>query len=138
MLSLSQLSQSGASIGNCILWSGTAWIPSSSCGGGGTTPCVQIVPYNPTATFDFSKCTQQIVTLTGNISPAFINIGFCQVTGGCTVTFIQGSGAYTVTWAGNVHGGFQLGTVNGKLNTQSFTSYDGNNLSSITPGVINQ
>jgi hypothetical protein len=106
-------------------------------GGGGSTPCLQIISFTPTPTFDFSVCTQVVMTLSGNAAPVVAHPEKCEIGGGCTVTYIQGS-AYTVTWAGNVLGGFQIGKTTGKRNTQSFTSFDGLNLSAITPGVINQ
>lgn len=106
--------------------------------GSGATPCTNVVSFSSTPNFDFSICTQQVITLTGNVVPSISNAGSCQITGGCTIAFIQGSGSYTVTWPGSVLGGFRIGTTNTKYNVQAFTSIDGSNIYAITPGIINQ
>ena len=108
-------------------------------GNGPTSPqCTKIVTFTSSPVFDFAICSQQLITLTGNVTPSILHAGYCQNNGGCTITFIQGSTPYTVTWPGSVLGGFQIGTINGKRNIQSFTSIDGANIYAITPGIINQ
>lgn len=106
--------------------------------GGGGTPCTTIVTFSSTPNFDFSSCTQQLITLTGSITPSISNAKKCQVAGGCTITFVQGASSYIVTWPGSVLGGFQIGAINTKRNVQAFTSIDGSNIFAITPGIINQ
>lgn len=76
--------------------------------------------------------------MSGSVTPAPVNVSYCQVPGGCTVTFVQGAGAYAVTWPSNVYGGFQIGTINGKKNMQLYTTLDGSNMLAVTPGLINQ
>lgn len=136
MFSPGQFIQDGAAIGQALCWMGSTWGP-GSCGGG-LNSCLQIVSWSPSPTFDFSVCRQQVITLTGNVTPTIANAGFCQVAGGCTIGFIQGSTPYTVTWASSVTGGFQVGTVAGKRNVQIFTSLDGANLVATSVGVVNQ
>jgi hypothetical protein len=123
--------------GNCLTTFGgvSVW---GSCGGGGSSQCVQTVSFSSAPNFDFSVCPQQRITLTGSVTPSISNAQYCEVPGGCTITFIQGAGAYTVTWPGSVLGGFQIGTINGKRNSQSYTSIDGSNIYAVTPGILNQ
>lgn len=114
-----------------------SWTPGGG-GGGGATPCLDVVTYSPSPTFNFGVCPQQEIVLTGNVTPAISGAGYCQVAGGCTITFIQGSGNYAVTWTGAVLGGFSIGSISGKRNVQSFTSLDGSTLLGLNPGEINQ
>jgi hypothetical protein len=130
-----QLSQDSATIGQALCWTGATWAP-GICGG--TPKCLQVVAFSATPTFDFSLCTQQIITLTGGVTPVIANAAYCQVPGGCTITFVQGSPAYSVTWTGAVLGGFTIGSFSGKRNVQSFTSLDGSTLLGLNPGAVNQ
>jgi hypothetical protein len=117
---------------NCVHVDGS----SGACGGG-TSACIQTVT-SSVPTFDFSVCPQAVLTLTMSITPTLTNIASCEIPGGCTLTFIQGTGNWTVTWPGNVLGAFRPGSINTKRNTQNFTTYDATNLVSTGPGTVNQ
>lgn len=125
----------------CVLVnSGVGALSSSGCpGGGSSAACLTTVVFSSTPTFDFSTCPQQKIVLAGNVTPAISNAAYCQIAGGCTITFVQGSAAsYTVTWTGAVIGGFTIGAQLGKRNVQSFTSLDGSTLLGLNPGEVNQ
>ena len=107
--------------------------------GPGVPPCLTTVSFSSTPNFNFSLCSQQIITLAGNIVPSISNAASCQIAGGCTITIIQSSGTmYDVTWPGSVISGFSVGKLSGKRNIQAFTSLDGANIIALNPGIINQ
>jgi hypothetical protein len=74
--------------------------------------------FNATPTFS-TLTAASTITLAGNITSFTLGAG---IDGQRKVlTFIQGSGAYTVAPPASVHGFFTVGATNGGYNTQAFT-----------------
>ena len=92
-------------------------IPGMCSGTGGGN---ENVAYSATPTFSTSVLSS-IITLTGNVSTFTLGAGGDGQQK--ILTFVQGSGNYSVTPPGNVRGFFTIGTQSGGLSSQQFTYY---------------
>ena len=133
-LNPSQLTQSGASVGQALCWLGTAWGP-GSCGGGASW-VVNSVPCSSSVIFDLSLGNIQTLSLSCNVTSASV----LNLAANSVVIFrICQTAAYGFTWPAAVTGGVSAGASGaGKCAAQWFYSVDGVHLQTQGLGVINQ
>lgn len=87
LLGLAYLGQGGATTGQCLAWSGSAWAPSSSCGGGGGSSAFSALTTSTNSTATMTVGTGASLTFSGS---GVINAN--QVFG-TAISAITGSGS---------------------------------------------
>lgn len=134
LISLNWLAQSGATLGQALLWNGAAYAPGNVSGT--TTTTAHAVPCSSAPTFDLSLGSIQTMTLNCSISAVsttHLSVGWwlfqlCQ----------DGTGNRPFPWPAAVHGAVVVGQTALKCTSQWFYSSDGVGLYSQALGLINQ
>ncbi len=102
VVALSQLAQGGAMAADCLIWSGTVWQPSASCGGTGSNPLFSqiLTATNTTATMTVGSGATFVYTGTGIINAnRILGINLTTLSTGL-VKVTNGTGALSTAVAG--------------------------------------